>query len=248
MKRSDLHIPEPCSADWDAMTGDEQKRFCDACTKHVHNLSEMTRDDAKHLLNTNPNLCIQYHSNTKSGEVYFKDSDNSSWRMYRQMQGAKKLLAAALSIPMLAGVIGCDEQQENLSPDAVPPVIQINPDGTLKTNTPGSGLQPTPPTPPTTNDIEATRGEPEIIEELGDVVYVEEEKPAEDDVHMVKGEIAPVQHTDPAPEGKDDTEACDKDSEKDTSAHTNTLPSTLSPTIPKPSIKMGKVAPSHIKK
>jgi hypothetical protein len=34
-------IPEPCTADWSAMTGDEQRRLCAQCNKHVHNLSAL---------------------------------------------------------------------------------------------------------------------------------------------------------------------------------------------------------------
>jgi hypothetical protein len=46
----DVRIASPCSADWDAMSGDERTRFCRACGKNVHNLSAMTRDDAEGFL------------------------------------------------------------------------------------------------------------------------------------------------------------------------------------------------------
>jgi hypothetical protein len=32
-------IAKPCTADWSAMTGDDQRRLCAQCNKHVHNLS-----------------------------------------------------------------------------------------------------------------------------------------------------------------------------------------------------------------
>ena len=53
-------VQTPCHERWDAMTGDAQKRFCDQCEKHVHNLSAMTRDQAQALVNANPTgLCIR---------------------------------------------------------------------------------------------------------------------------------------------------------------------------------------------
>lgn len=46
----DIEIKKPCPADWDAMTGDEQSRFCSQCQKSVHNISEMTAEEAASIL------------------------------------------------------------------------------------------------------------------------------------------------------------------------------------------------------
>lgn len=32
----DIHIPKPCSVDYDSLSGDEVKRFCGSCEKHVY--------------------------------------------------------------------------------------------------------------------------------------------------------------------------------------------------------------------
>jgi hypothetical protein len=45
-----LRIENPCPADWSAMAGDDQRRFCQGCQKHVHNLSAMLRSDAEALV------------------------------------------------------------------------------------------------------------------------------------------------------------------------------------------------------
>lgn len=56
-----IRIEAPCSASWEEMKGGEQKRFCEGCGLHVHNLSAMTRRDAHNLLQANPDrLCIRY--------------------------------------------------------------------------------------------------------------------------------------------------------------------------------------------
>ena len=31
-------IPTPCPMDWDRMPGDDRRRYCAACGKHVYNL------------------------------------------------------------------------------------------------------------------------------------------------------------------------------------------------------------------
>lgn len=230
MRREDLHIPEPCHEDWDKMRGDDRKRFCDSCTKHVHNLSEMTREEAAKLLENNSNLCVQYAS-VPSGEVFFRDSINPAWRLHRQIEGTKKLLATALSIPLLAGALtGCDAQDTH-SPDAVSPVIQINPDGTLKA--PGSGVAPTflPSSPP--DEIEHLQGEPMIepekteapqptpsvepekIERLTGDVSMEELEKHQPEIGETMGKVA-IDHDPPKPDGETAEEpACDPGSGED---------------------------------
>lgn len=271
MKRNELHIPEPCEADWDAMTGDDRKRFCLSCTKHVHNLSEMDRDDATHLLASTPNLCVQYASD-KSGEVFFKDSNNPTWRLHRQIEGTKRLLAAALVIPMLAA---CDAPDQSSS--AVSPVILINPDGTIKA--PGAGLVPTfdptmiaqPVSPPdepmemlqgeleAPPDIELLQGEPEelpveeVEHKMGKMAV--EPRPAkpevipikdiEPDVHLLKGDVAYVP-SEPADDASTtDEPSCEPDSDKNTSPTHDTTGQTGTPPEDTPHILRGRVAPRH---
>ena len=38
-----LHIPAPCPAGWENMTGDDQIRFCRQCNKQVYNLFLLAR-------------------------------------------------------------------------------------------------------------------------------------------------------------------------------------------------------------
>lgn len=45
-----IAIASPCTADWNAMKGDDRKRFCSQCKLHVHDLSAMSRDEASTLL------------------------------------------------------------------------------------------------------------------------------------------------------------------------------------------------------
>jgi hypothetical protein len=45
-----IAIASPCRARWSAMAGDDKKRFCGECKKHVHNLSAMSRAEVDALL------------------------------------------------------------------------------------------------------------------------------------------------------------------------------------------------------
>jgi hypothetical protein len=57
-----LTVTSPCSEDWDAMTGNEQVRFCSHCDLSVHNLSEMTRREALALVRKSEGrLCVRYY-------------------------------------------------------------------------------------------------------------------------------------------------------------------------------------------
>ncbi|MGH7283734.1 MAG: hypothetical protein ACRELY_19585 [Polyangiaceae bacterium] len=75
MKRSDLPIEAPCSATWSTMTRDGQKRFCDACKKHVHDLSAMTPENARAVLDAPRarDLCVRYLYDDE-GNILFRPS------------------------------------------------------------------------------------------------------------------------------------------------------------------------------
>ncbi|HEU4532608.1 MAG TPA: hypothetical protein VFS00_00775, partial [Polyangiaceae bacterium] len=45
-----LRVASPCPADWAAMQGDDQVRYCGKCQKNVYNLSGMRRAEAEALI------------------------------------------------------------------------------------------------------------------------------------------------------------------------------------------------------
>jgi hypothetical protein len=42
-------IPTPCSMDWDRMAGDDRRRYCAACGKHVYNVSAIRPEERASL-------------------------------------------------------------------------------------------------------------------------------------------------------------------------------------------------------
>jgi hypothetical protein len=68
-----LRVASPCSADWGAMLGDDQSRFCTSCAKNVYNLSAMTRDEAERLIQEKEgDVCVRFHQR-KDGTVMTSD-------------------------------------------------------------------------------------------------------------------------------------------------------------------------------
>ncbi|HQR32291.1 MAG TPA: carboxypeptidase-like regulatory domain-containing protein [Blastocatellia bacterium] len=59
-KLAKLNVAQPCSASWQEMTGNEQKRFCSHCNKHVFDFSRMTRQQIEAVTAVHQgNLCAR---------------------------------------------------------------------------------------------------------------------------------------------------------------------------------------------
>ncbi|MCB9742787.1 MAG: hypothetical protein H6741_11885 [Alphaproteobacteria bacterium] len=113
MHRDQLPIPEPCHADWGAMQGDARKRFCQSCTKHVHDLSAMTEPEAKAVLQQ-PEVCVRYTAEP-DGAIRFKPSRR------RRFASA---LAAAAGVALALPQAGCGVAQASASSGGEPGLIE----------------------------------------------------------------------------------------------------------------------------
>jgi hypothetical protein len=70
---NNLRIASPCPASWDAMRGDDRVRFCDACSKHVYDVSGLTADAAVDLIRESEGrLCVRLYQR-KDGTVLTAD-------------------------------------------------------------------------------------------------------------------------------------------------------------------------------
>lgn len=67
-----VKVGEACSEDWEKMDGNDRFRFCSHCSKHVNNLSEMTRKEAARFVRaSNGNICIRYIVDPRSQRPMF---------------------------------------------------------------------------------------------------------------------------------------------------------------------------------
>jgi hypothetical protein len=70
---NNIRVASPCPADWNAMYGDNRKRFCGECKLNVYNLSGMSRDDAENLIqNAEGRLCVRFYTRA-DGTVITQD-------------------------------------------------------------------------------------------------------------------------------------------------------------------------------
>ncbi len=47
---TEFAIRKPCPTDWERMVGDDRRRFCGECGKHVYNLTAMSPDEAASIV------------------------------------------------------------------------------------------------------------------------------------------------------------------------------------------------------
>jgi hypothetical protein len=68
-----LKVASPCSQDWDAMVGDNRKRYCGECKLNVFNLSGMSKTEAENLImNAEGRLCVRFYKRA-DGSVITED-------------------------------------------------------------------------------------------------------------------------------------------------------------------------------
>jgi hypothetical protein len=69
-----IQVPNPCTASWDRMRGDDTRRFCEQCRKFVHDLSAMPADAAERLVcESAGELCVRFARDVNTGRVITLD-------------------------------------------------------------------------------------------------------------------------------------------------------------------------------
>lgn len=109
-----IKVASPCPASWDAMYGDERKRFCGECKLNVYNLSGMTRDEAEQLItNHEGRLCVRFYRRA-DGSVITADCP-VGWAKVKQRTRAAVTAAASLVMALFTGVLVSDFFSERQS-------------------------------------------------------------------------------------------------------------------------------------
>ena len=99
---NNIKIASPCSADWNAMMGDERKRYCGDCKLNVYNLSGMSRVEAENLiLNSEGRLCVRFYRR-QDGTIITKDCP-VGWRAIKQRVTKISAAFAAMIFGILSG-------------------------------------------------------------------------------------------------------------------------------------------------
>jgi hypothetical protein len=92
---NNVKIASPCSADWNAMIGDDRTRFCGQCKLNVFNLSGMTCTEAESLImNSEGRLCVRFYARP-DGSVITQDCPVGWARIKKR---AQLIVTAAASL------------------------------------------------------------------------------------------------------------------------------------------------------
>jgi len=98
-----LVVPKPCHAEWGAMSGDERKRFCGECGKHVYNLSAMTEREAQRFADESKGSeCVAY---IRAGDEMI--SPNFFERFVLRIAGWKPAIGRVLIFLLPAALTSC---------------------------------------------------------------------------------------------------------------------------------------------
>jgi hypothetical protein len=91
-----VSVASPCTASWDAMTGDGRVRHCGQCDRHVYNLSEMRREDAEALVQSvEGRMCIRFYRRA-DGTLLTDDCPVGLQAVRRQFKIAVGVAAATI--------------------------------------------------------------------------------------------------------------------------------------------------------
>jgi hypothetical protein len=142
-----IDIRTPCPKTWGDLIGDDRRRFCEACSLHVHNAAEMTRGEAEALVaDSASRVCmrLEYDGN---GEPVFRDPARKQHGPAIQRWSRWMLTAAA-------GVMAaCTNSARNPAPLSGPDATQSGSHVSVRMGTPapveklGDVAMPTPPIP-----------------------------------------------------------------------------------------------------
>jgi hypothetical protein len=95
MKDLRVSFPKPCSEQWDAMRSEGCDRFCDRCEKTIHDLSQLTLEEAEELARSRDDFCVRVLVGP-GGVVQLKRSDaRSARRMVATIGASVGILAAS---------------------------------------------------------------------------------------------------------------------------------------------------------
>ncbi|HEY8184728.1 MAG TPA: ankyrin repeat domain-containing protein [Pyrinomonadaceae bacterium] len=116
---NNLTVPSPCITDWDSMIGNDQVRFCEHCSLEVHNLSQMTRNQAQRLVaRSNGRLCVRYYQDPRGRPVTLPVRQKLHRIGRRVSRVAAGAFTATLSITSAVGQDSAGSQSGNWNPPA----------------------------------------------------------------------------------------------------------------------------------
>jgi len=116
--KSQFSVPKPCHENWNAMTPDEQGRFCSLCSKSVTDFTQMSDDEITIYLkmNNGSSVCGRFRSSQlQKGSISIPKKV-----LYSQTKFVNVFLLALL-ITMGSMLFSCKEENHLIGEIAEPP-------------------------------------------------------------------------------------------------------------------------------
>jgi hypothetical protein len=112
-----ISVAKPCHESWDAMTGDDKKRFCGGCKKNVYNLSAMTEAEAQETLKID-NPCVRFYRRV-DGTILTQDCPVGVRRVRVRLA-----MAASGAVAAIASTLAGRQTLADVTMGAPPPITQ----------------------------------------------------------------------------------------------------------------------------
>src|SRR4051812_33020097 len=98
-----ISISKPCPVSWDEMEGNDRTRFCARCQQQVHDISELTTDEALALVGGSGALpCVRLRRRA-DGRVMTADCATKRLRVLKWLRRRSKWAAAIFAALFLSG-------------------------------------------------------------------------------------------------------------------------------------------------
>lgn len=105
-KMDSLRVARPCSQKWDLMKGNDQKRYCEHCQLHVHNLSAMSPRQIHLLSQKSGRRCVAYFQ-TKDGGIRLRSRFAFLGKSFSR---TRRLAASLLALLFPFSFISCNSK------------------------------------------------------------------------------------------------------------------------------------------
>ena len=103
-----IQVASPCHARWSDMTGDQRARFCGQCSKHVYNLSALTRVEIEELVREKQGKFCGRFYRRGDGTMLTADCPSRLRRFRERVAGVAGALCA-----LVLSLAGCSGRQSN---------------------------------------------------------------------------------------------------------------------------------------
>lgn len=95
-----IDVREPCTENWEEMTGNHEVRFCSHCSRNVFDLSAYTRQRAEKLVrDSNGGICVRYRKDERGRVV---TAPPRFTQIKRHARIAAGVLATTISVASMA--------------------------------------------------------------------------------------------------------------------------------------------------